>query len=114
MPEYSYSPTTWTTGDTITATKLNNLESGIQNATSTNRLYLCTDTNGTLNRSYDDIKTALLANKNIYVTIVDNNVTYYFLLTSLEIIDGIYRAIFVDAEYSANSSSTNLIFYVPK
>lgn len=28
----SYTPTTWVTGDTITATKLNNMEQGIANA----------------------------------------------------------------------------------
>ena len=61
MPETSnnYNPTTWITGDTITAEKLNNLEQGIQNATSSNRLYLCTNTSGTLDRTYNDIKNAM-------------------------------------------------------
>lgn len=29
----AYKPTTWTTGDVITADKLNNIESGVTNAT---------------------------------------------------------------------------------
>ena len=40
----SYTPTTWTTGDTITATKLNKIEQGIANA---GGALIC-------NSSYDD------------------------------------------------------------
>lgn len=50
----SYTPTTWTTGDTITATKLNKIEQGIASAGG-GVSGLCTVTNGTMDKSYNDI-----------------------------------------------------------
>lgn len=50
----SYTPTTWVTGDTITTTKLNKIEQGIAGAGG-GVSGLCTDTNGTLDKSYNEI-----------------------------------------------------------
>ena len=111
MPEISnsYTPTTWVTGDTITATKLNNLEQGIQNATNTNKLYLCTDTNDTLDRTYNNIKNALLANKNIFLVKTINNQTIYSRLLRLDKTSNYYYAEFFNVgEYQSTSADSNL------
>lgn len=52
----SYTPKTWHTGDTVTATDLNNIENGIANAGSA---LIITDTNGTLDKTYAEICDAL-------------------------------------------------------
>lgn len=112
MPETSnnYNPTTWITGDTITAEKLNNLEQGIQNATSSNRLYLCTNTSRTLDRTYNDIKNALLANKNIFLLVVDEGTTYYQLLIYLNKEENTYSAKFYNGgTYRASSADAYLV-----
>ena len=45
----AYTPTQWTTGDDVTATKLNKMENGIANA---GNALIATDTSGTLERAY--------------------------------------------------------------
>lgn len=72
----SYTPTTWTTGDTITATKLNKMEQGIANAGSA----MIVDTNGqyisgvgefeyneTLNATFAQIYDALADGIPVYI-----------------------------------------------
>ena len=110
----SYNSTTWVTGDTITAAKLNNIESGIQESTNTNKLYLCTDTEGTLNHSYNDIKNALLANKNIWVQQTFENGIGYLLLQKITYDQEMYMAIFPYDYYESSSPSANLIKHVEK
>lgn len=56
----SYTPTTWTTGDTITATKLNKLEQGVANAGG-GVSGLCTVTSGTMDKSYNEIMSIVSA-----------------------------------------------------
>lgn len=105
----NYTPTTWVTGDTITATKLNNLEQGIQNASNSNKLYLCTNTAGILDRNYNDIKSALLANKNIFLYVSNETGTYYSMLTDLEEDSNGYYVTFFDGQtYNSGSASSNL------
>lgn len=49
----AYTPTTWVTGDTVTATKLNKIENGIANAGSA---VIITETNnGTLDKTFAEI-----------------------------------------------------------
>ena len=49
----AYTPTTWVTGDTVTATKLNKLEQGVANAGSA---VIITETNnGTLDKTFAEI-----------------------------------------------------------
>jgi len=50
----SYTPTTWTTGDTITATALNKIENGIASAGGGVN-GLVTDTSDTLDKTYNEI-----------------------------------------------------------
>ena len=80
----SYTPTTWTTGDTITATKLNKIENGIASAGG-GVSGLCTDTSDTLDKSYNDIDAMITAgvlpfliiNKEVYyASFIDNDGTY--------------------------------------
>ena len=63
-----YTPTTWTTGDTVTATKLNKLENGVANAGSA---LIVTEANGTLDATFMDIYTALKDGIPVYVKQVD-------------------------------------------
>lgn len=57
----SYTPTQWNTGDTITASALNKIENGIANAGGGGVSGLCIDTNGTLDKSYNDLVAILAA-----------------------------------------------------
>lgn len=80
----SYTPTTWTTGDTITATKLNKIEQGIADAGG-GVSGLVTDTSDTLDKSYNDIDAMITAgvlpfliinNEIYYASFIDNDGTY--------------------------------------
>ena len=54
----SYTPTTWVTGDTVTATKLNKMEQGIANAGGGVDLIIYTDSNNNA-AGYGDLDAAL-------------------------------------------------------
>ena len=71
----SYTPTTWTTGDTITATKLNKMEQGIASAGG-GVSGLCTDTSGTLDKSYNDLVAILEGGATPYI--FQNGTVYTF------------------------------------
>ena len=90
----SYTPTTWTTGDTITATKLNKMEQGIASAGSGDILFDIGVEDGTLDKTWTEILTALSAGKIArvlisdeglsvceYVNIVTNEEGTYFVYT---------------------------------
>lgn len=51
----SYTPTTWTTGDTITATAMNKIENGIANAGGGTGGVIINDTSGTLDKTFAEI-----------------------------------------------------------
>ena len=57
----SYTPTTWTTGDTITATKLNKMENGIASAGGGGASGLVTETNDELDKTWNEINAMVLA-----------------------------------------------------
>lgn len=69
----SYTPTQWATGDTITAEKLNNMESGIENA---NEPFIVTltptaaDFSGTMDRTPQEITEAYNAGRSIVFKIL--------------------------------------------
>ena len=66
----SYTPTTWTTGDTITATKLNKIEQGIANAGGAlicNSSYDDDANNYVLDKTAGEIYEALLAGAPAYI-----------------------------------------------
>ena len=70
----SYTPTTWVTGDVITAEKLNNMESGIAedgdvfiiHATGV-ASYGSVETTPTLDKTFQEISNAVLSNKNCII-----------------------------------------------
>ena len=71
----SYTPNTWVTGDTVTAEKLNNIESGIEN---TNIFYIhlnptAQDMSGTMDETPAEILAAVSAGNRIYGEIVGLN-----------------------------------------
>ena len=64
----SYTPTTWAAGDTVTATKLNNMETGIANAANPFVVMLtptALDYSGSMDRTVADIYAAYQAGKEI-------------------------------------------------
>lgn len=69
----SYTPTQWQTGDTITAEKLNNMESGIENA---NEPFIVTltpteqDFSGSMDKTPQEIYNAYKANRQIRARIL--------------------------------------------
>lgn len=57
----AYTPTTWATGDTITAALLNKMEGGIADAGGGGGILVATDTEGTLDKTWQEIFNASLA-----------------------------------------------------
>lgn len=59
----SYTPTTWTTGDTITASAMNKIENGIANAGGVTPYIVNVTGNSTsitADKTYNEVKTAFL------------------------------------------------------
>lgn len=95
----SYSATTWSSGDVITAEKLNKIEQGISNKNIISAPFICIADNYALNCSYNDIKNALLANKKIYLKSNDYGGAYYLLGKLLYTkSDNYYSAYFRDSD----------------
>ena len=64
----SYTPTTWAAGDTVTAAKLNNMETGIANAVNAfivNLTPTALDYSGTMDKTVAEIDAAYQAGKQI-------------------------------------------------
>ena len=61
----SYTPTTWNTGDTITASAMNKIENGIANAGGGGEVI--TDTSGTLNKTYAEIFNLMASGMPCYI-----------------------------------------------
>ena len=87
----SYTPTSWSTGDTITAAAMNKIEQGIANAGG-GVSGLCTVTTGTMDKSYNDLL-GMLNNGVIpyFIDTPDANTYSIYVLTDL-MIDGDYYA----------------------
>lgn len=64
----AYTPTTWVTGDTVTATKLNKLEQGVANAGSA---VIVTETNGTLDKTFAEIYDLIHSGTPCYIKRLD-------------------------------------------
>lgn len=75
----SYTPTNWQTGDTITAEKLNNMESGIENA---NNPFIVTltptaeDFSGTMDKTVGEINEAYEAGRKIVFRVYSGATEY--------------------------------------
>ena len=76
----SYTPTTWQTGDTITAEKLNHMESGIENV---NEPFIVTltptaqDYSGTMDKTVAEINEAYTAGQDIWFKVFYDQVGSY-------------------------------------
>ena len=83
----SYTPTTWTTGDTITATKLNKIENGIANA---GILFDIGVEEGTLDKTWTEISTAHSAGKIVRVCQSAEGFTETLYVVATSVDDGTY------------------------
>ena len=85
----AYEPTVWKTGDVVTAQKLNKLEDGLANVESGGIVLhvVIDETSGskTLDKTFGEIKSALLAGKSVIVN-------YHSLLEPIILQDGIESA----------------------
>lgn len=86
----SYTPTTWQTGDTITAEKLNNMESGIENANEP-FIVTCTPTSqnysGVMDKTVAEINEAYEAGRKIYFRVLTGANTYAEVLCAIAVKD---------------------------
>ena len=108
----SYTPTSWSTGDTITAAAMNKIENGIANAGSAT---IITDTNGTLDKTFTEIYNLLVSGTPCYIkwkdstpSDMDNDYAYSaFLLPVIKVrkYDDLYRV------FAVNSSSLQVGTY---
>jgi hypothetical protein len=55
----SYTKHTWADGELVTAAKMNNIENGIEEASSGGGVLVVTDTDGTLDKTWTEIRNAL-------------------------------------------------------
>ena len=65
----SYTPTTWTTGDTITASAMNKIENGIANAGGGTPFVVTVTESGAdliCDKTFNQVKTAMNANQSVY------------------------------------------------
>ena len=113
----SYTPTTWTTGDTITASSLNKIEQGIANAGSGGgwKQYIGTSSGGNieLNCSYNDLLADVTAGLVPYVTYSADGWDLC-ILNCLQINGSDYCAYFgwgfTPMLFTSNSADGNLMF----
>ena len=113
----SYSPTTWSTGDTITASAMNKIENGIANA---GGAFLITEDGGVLDKTWSEITDAVAggqiaiinsawyedatligASCNIVRSTLNDDGTYYVYITGKDESMG----------YSASSANGYPVFY---
>lgn len=89
----SYSPTTWNTGDTITASKMNKIENGVAEGSSLicNCTYNSSTDKYTLDKTLQEIYNALLVGTPVYIKYVYGTVlTSFSSVISLSPIIKIY------------------------
>ena len=87
----SYEKQTWNTGDTITDDKLNHMEDGISSVGSLVVNYVFGESTDTLDKTYAEIRSALLAGKTIFVKKDDSydDPQYGYTLYDYRIVTGI-------------------------
>ena len=113
----SYTPTTWVTGDTITATKLNNIEQGIASA---GGAFLITEDDGTLDKTWSEIATAIMGGQIaiIYGSWYEDNSLIGAMCNIVRLAvfeDGVYYVYLMGQDdslgYSASSANGYLVYF---
>lgn len=99
----AYTPTTWNTGDDVTATKLNKIENGIANAGSA---VIVTETNNTLDKTFAEIYDLVHSGTPCYIKRIDGGAqsdldSYYTYNIQLMPIVAIFK---YDASYRIYAS----------
>lgn len=108
----SYTPTQWQTGDTITAEKLNNMESGIENA---NEPFIVTltptaqDFSGTMDKTVAEINAAYEAGQKIVFRVYTSATMYMEIDCTYRASDGHEYPSF-DASFVTNSPIDAFVF----
>ena len=107
----SYTPTNWQTGDTVTAEKLNHMETGIGNAANPFVVTLtptALDYSGVMDKTLAEIHAAYMANKRIYFKVVAQGVENTAFCSLQTVFSGYeypsYSAYLID-------STNNIIIY---
>lgn len=84
----SYEPTTWAAGDTVTSAKLNKMEQGITNATSSPYFIIENNPNNSwkLNKTYKEVEDAFLIGKiPVFMTYdEENNFEFATIMSGIE------------------------------
>ena len=106
----AYTPTTWVTGDTITAVKLNNMEQGIASAGGLIVLIEPTQDGMQLifSKTWKEIYDAITAVPVIFLRVEANgnyNDISILLLNNISEYDGQYFVMVAETEYSTNSEN---------
>ena len=111
----AYTPTTWTTGDTLTATAMNKIENGIAGAGSA--LITQMATGNTLDKTVRELNDALLAGTPVYLIysygIVDGSSSSWFsaethlcpLITIYRYADDVFRLVFAKPTFQGTIGS---------
>lgn len=88
----AYTKTTWATGDVVTATKLNNMENGIANATPFIIGYEIEGNTMTLQNTWQEIWDKVSNGSIPYILTIDNETDYLDICTNMtmEIEEGTY------------------------
>lgn len=110
----AYTPTSWTTGDTITATKLNKMEQGIANAGSALIVTLSTQSENTwvMDKTYAEIYEAYKSGIPCYVKLTESSDSaidsQYRFTDRLEPIVAVFK---YDMTYRIFSSSASSAYF---
>lgn len=98
----SYTKTTWSDGDVITAEKLNNIESGIESA----GIFIVNANEGVLNKTWQEIYNALNNNIPAYLIIKDNISDVGFYLITHVYFNDRMLTYYVDSEFSVYTTDS--------
>ena len=105
----AYTPTTWATGDTITATKLNNMEQGIANAGGAVIVgYTFSSGTITLDKTWQEINDGMAAGNTYVITFDPEDFDgWYWPLTTAAIAYAMYDSGNYSVSFGWNSGGTS-------
>ena len=103
----SYTPTTWTSGDVITAEKLNNLEGGVEAAGSALLITITSGDNSmaTMDKAWKEIYDAFMGGIPCIATYDQSYSTHNYLVTDVYTQGESYEVTVGDYSYYTNSEN---------